>query len=95
LLVPSSLTMTYFSLLDIESTRFLKYILLSFIFWTQRMIISFWQLELGPDGAEIHTSLLSSMAAILTSFLWYLVEVLIIRGMAKLNWLNAIMCGLL
>jgi hypothetical protein len=39
------------------------------------MIISFWQLELGPDGAEIHTSTLSPTAAILTSFLWYLVEV--------------------
>jgi hypothetical protein len=59
------------------------------------MIISFWQLELGPDNAEINTSLLSSRAAILTSFVWYLVDVLITRGIAKLNWLNAIMFGLL
>jgi hypothetical protein len=33
---------------------------------------------------------LSSMAALLTSFVWFLVDVLITRGMTKLCWLNAI-----
>ncbi len=38
---------------------------------------------------------LSSIAALLTSFEWCLMEVLITGGMAKWNWLNADKCGLL
>ncbi len=39
-----------------DSARFLKY-LLSSIFWVQSLTISLRQLQLGPDGAEGHTSI--------------------------------------